>query len=118
MVNVMHRPASSLLELIERLALYSLMSLVACCVIVVDGLTVMVTIMFRCIAVVLIGVGATAFLTGVVSMQPPVSSEYPRGSAGTAPPRIQVESLPSERALTLVSANGDARVCENLLKAV
>ena len=99
MMHLIHRPAGSLLELIERLALFASMSLVACCLIVVEGLTAMVDMTLRCAVIVLIGVGAAVFMAGVISTRPWASPEFPRSGVGPALPRIEVDSAPKHRGL-------------------
>ncbi len=107
MMHVIQRPAWSFLELIEKLAMYALLSLVACRLIVVEGLTAMVAMVLRCIAIVLIGLGATALLGRIISMQPWASSGLPRGSVAPSRPGIEVNSSPEKRGATC-GIGGDA----------
>lgn len=101
MMQVVGRPAGSIMELIERLVVFALMALVACCLVVVEGITIVTAIAIRCIAVVLIVLGVTACLTGVFSMYSWASSEVPRGDTGAVRPRVEVGPISNGRNATL-----------------
>lgn len=111
MMQVVGRPAGSRMELIERLVTVALMSLVACCLVVVEGITIVAAMALRCIAIVLIVLAVTACLTGVFSMDRWASSDFPRGDVGPVPPRIEVGSISNGRNATLGTAkNEDVRI--------
>jgi len=118
MMQLVGRPAGSPMELIERLVTFALMSLVGCCLVVVEGITIVAAMALRCIAIVLIVLGVTACLTGVFSADRWVSSDFPRGDVGPVLPRIEVGSISKKRNATLGTAdNDDVRIYEKVLKA-
>jgi hypothetical protein len=116
-MHVAGQPAGSFIELGERLVLYTMMSGVACCGIIVDGVTAIATMLLRCAAVALIGLGIAAFLTGAMSFQPWAASQFPREHLGPARPRIEVDSIRNGRQQPEGSRVRARRAAEDLVRA-
>ena len=117
MMQAVGRRAGSLMELTERLVIFALMSLVACCLIVVEGITIVAAMALRCVVVVLIVLGTTVCLTGVFSMHRWASSGLPQRNVGPVLPRIEIDSTPNTRHATLRTAdNDDVPIGEKVLK--